>query len=439
MNLYPKSLQKYILQDLKNNNFQEETLDDLQLKVNKYISYIKESYPIITNFPDVPFSYLYLDQNKHYTNIVEFVYKIWSQINKKSLFSVFNFLYQMIRDDNLNIEIIKIQFINSQLFYEDELVYDFETYEIYNEILYNKFIEVIQDKNYDVLLYDIKIQRDTSLHKNVLIITKDKDNNIRLNYYEPHGYQKLKVYPKRFLEHLNLVLDIKQDSLDEYIDEKRSKIRGLQSLMREYDIGYCVLFSLFWTYLSLNFLKKHKTFRISTIELFLYEFYTDNPELLLQKMLSFATLFINFCIQYYPEEIDIKLFSKISKKDHPHLENIINYYGKNKGEINDDCKDNDDCNSGYCFRGKCIHQFKVRPLNGECFMNEHCDSGYCDEGKCSLVPLYSKCDKSKNCLYGYCKNKTCLPKKNRSKCKVGKDCESGNCVLGKCIKKVSHK
>jgi hypothetical protein len=438
----------------------------------KYMKYINDRFESMTNFPNVPYSSIYLGQQNDKTrdvssNTVQYLFLIWQSV---TFFNSITFVYDMIsryipNDLTFKSKYLILNNLNGEVKYNDKIIFNTTTLDIGDA--FNEFIEEINSKNYDILVYAIRVSQHVHDHANLLVFTKDKDNNIKAVYYEPYGYNSLCITSKTFLSYLENYLDISVDNTALFVRDKlENKSGGLQHIMSKYDIGWCVLFSMYWLYVCIRFLILHKTFRLDIIEYYITDKFENNPEAVLQNMINFGSFYVNYCNENYGNVLELlnrarPRFTQTFESHKSTIQNIERYFGKEKQKDGDDCKEDSNCASGYCENGKCVPPYRVKRIvslgssctkNGECevgkcvnnrcirldigddcFEGIECDSGSCNKGKCRKVPLYGKCEKDRSCEYGYCRDNTCIPKKSGSKCLVKEDCESGICVNGKCL------
>jgi hypothetical protein len=93
-------------------------------------------------------------------------------------------------------------------------------------------------------------------HKNVLLINKDK-NNIYFHHYEPFGSNEPFYYDyvDTFFYHLKNGLEISKKKIHLNTYSGSSKF-GIQSQLKGFEIGYCIIMSCFWLYLVLQIYDK---------------------------------------------------------------------------------------------------------------------------------------------------------------------------------------
>jgi len=169
--------------------------------------------------------------------------------------------------------------------------------QIYDETLesfYNKYSDEGSCKGFSIIDISIKFIDRGGSHANVILVENIKDFLI-WNYYEPHGYD--------ISMNINYINKIKE--IGELCAKKAGKKfifnnregaqcpRGIQRLLKDYDSGYCLIFSYFWIWCVLNVIKRMTSYIpsnqwISYVEECVAGCIQAYPLLVYKRVISFA-------------------------------------------------------------------------------------------------------------------------------------------------------
>ena len=164
-------------------------------------------------------------------------------------------------------------------------------------------------------------------HRNMIFI-ENIPGHITINYYEPHGSvggfsETANIH--EFLE--NLVSGMKSASINMslntkiYLNVKEASCpTGMQSITAKYDIGYCVMFSLFWLYSVLSIVMTNistHTYEPSSLWIKRVETYFNkiDPPTLYNIVVAFAgNIFNNYIAENYDDQ-SAEILQRILKRE----------------------------------------------------------------------------------------------------------------------------
>jgi len=140
----------------------------------------------------------------------------------------------------------------------------------------------------------VRIQTPEVSHANVILVENVKDFLV-WNYYEPHGYDK-----KTNTSHMTAIekigkkcaLTVKKMFILNHKKGAQCPI-GVQSFFKDYESGYCQIFSYFWIWCVLNVIKRMTSYIssnqwISYVEKCVVDRIKSDPILVYKRVISFA-------------------------------------------------------------------------------------------------------------------------------------------------------
>lgn len=262
-----------------------------------------------------------------YSQYVQLLYKFLFcdvKISSKILTNFYNSLLEELEESgNCITDKIAIDLVNNTfMFRTEEKRILFSLVEPGQQEKISDFLDMIniisKKCRFFVFRVSFKSQREGASHLNMILGERLDDNNIILNYYEPHGFIKepiLKVINKIFSYGKSISREQNLPSIT--LNYNTSNVEGAQIKAGDF-IGYCTMFSLFWIYIVLNIIiynLKNNSYSPSPDWIYKVEHYyasSVSSDKLYEIIITFALELFNDYIHSLPVEEQKRIFEKIA-------------------------------------------------------------------------------------------------------------------------------